>query len=68
MQGELQMMFENILKKLAMELVPKLLPDLLRSLADQIEQGAICVPPEIIAEALEAHEDHIKAVAAEMAT
>lgn len=61
------MLFENLLKKLTMELVPKLLPDLLRSLADQIEQGSICVPPEIIAEALEPHEDAIKAVAAEIA-
>lgn len=62
------MLFEGILKKLAMELVPKLLPDLLRSLADQIEQGSICIPPEMIAEALEPHEDAFKAVAAEINT
>lgn len=61
-------MFENILKKLAIDLVPKLLPDLLRSLADQIEQGAVCITPEMVSTAIEQHEDHIKAVAAEMNT
>jgi hypothetical protein len=63
------MMFENILKKFAADLIPKLLPDILRSIADQIECGGTAtVTEETVMTAMEAHEDHIKAVAAEMAT
>ena len=63
------MMFENILKKFASELIPKLLPDILRSIADQIECGGTAtVTQETVMVAMEAHEDHIKAVAAEIAT
>lgn len=62
-------MFENILKRFAADLIPKLLPDILRSIADQIEQGGtVCITQETVMAAMEAHEDHIKAVAAEMAT
>ena len=63
------MMFENILKKFAADLIPKLLPDILRSSADQIECGGTAtVTQETVMVAMEAHEDHIKAVAAEIAT
>ena len=63
------MMFENILKKFAADLIPKLLPDILRSIADQIECGGTAtVTQETVMVAMEAHEDHIKAVAAEIAT
>jgi len=61
------MMFEGILKKFAADLIPKLLPDILRSIADQIECGGTAtVTQETVMVAMEAHEDHIKAVAAEM--
>jgi len=63
------MIFENILKKLVGDVVPKLLPDILRSIADQIECGGTAtVTQETVMVAMEAHEDHIKAVAAEIAT
>lgn len=61
------MMFEGILKKFAADLIPKLLPDILRSIADQIECGGTAtVTQETVMVAMEAHDDHIKAVAAEM--
>lgn len=63
------MMFENILKKFAADLIPKLLPDLLRNIADQIECGGTAtISEETVMAAMQSHEDHIKAVAAEMAT
>jgi hypothetical protein len=61
------MMFENILKKFAADLIPKLLPDILRSIADQIECGGTAtVTEETVWGAMEAHDEHIKAVASEM--
>ena len=61
------MMFENILKKFAADLIPKLLPDILRSIADQIECGGTAtVTEETVMMAMESHSDHIQAVVSEM--
>lgn len=63
------MLFENVLKRFAADLIPKLLPDILRSIADQIECGGTAtVSQETVMAALQTHEDHIKAVAAEMSS
>jgi len=60
-------MFERMLKDFAMKMIPQLLPDLLRGLADQIEQGNISIPREMVSAAIEAREDEIKSTAAEIA-
>ena len=52
-------MFERMLKDFAMKMIPQLLPDLLRGLADQIEQGNISIPREMVSAAIEAREDEI---------
>jgi len=43
------MLFEKLLMKFALELVPKILPDLLRMLADKIESGAVTLDPQSVA-------------------
>lgn len=43
------MLFEKLLMKFALELVPKILPQLLRMLADKIESGAVTLDPESVA-------------------
>lgn len=43
------MLFEKLLMKFALELVPKVLPQLLRMLADKIESGAVTLDPESVA-------------------
>lgn len=43
------MLFEKLLMKFALELVPKVLPDLLRMLADKIESGAVTLDPQSVA-------------------
>lgn len=61
-------MFENLLKRLIADMAPKIVPQLLRSLADQIECGQISFSDEAISAAIEQHKDAIKAVAAEINT
>jgi len=61
------MMFENILKKFAADLIPRLLPDILRSIADQIESGGVAqITPDQVHVMLDSHQDAIRAVAAEV--
>jgi len=43
------MLFEKLLMKFALELVPKVLPQLLRMLADKIESGAVTLDAESVA-------------------
>lgn len=43
------MLFEKLLMKFALELVPKILPQLLRMLADKIESGAVTLDPDSVA-------------------
>lgn len=45
-------MFEKILAQLAKDLVPRVLPQVLRSLADQIECGQIAFSEEAISQAV----------------
>lgn len=62
-------MFENLLKNFASKMMVKLLPDLLRGIADQIERGGIVqVNEQTIAAAMEAHQDAVKVAAAELST
>lgn len=63
------MIFEALLKRFAAQMMVKLLPDLLRGIADQIARGGIVqVNEQTIATAMEAHQDAVKAAAAEMDT
>ena len=63
------MMFENILKHFLADLIPKLLPDLLREIAASIEQGGTAqITPQRVHAMLDSHQDAIKAVAAEVAS
>lgn len=62
-------MFENLLKGFASKMMVKLLPDLLRGIADQIERGGIVqVNEQTIAAAMESHQDAVKVAAAELST
>lgn len=61
------MLFEKILMKFAAEIIPKMLPGLLRMLADRIESGAVTVEPETVLAMLAAYGDHVKQTASEMA-
>ena len=62
-------MFENLLKGFATKIALKLLPDLLRGIADQIERGGIVqVTEDTVMHAMESHEDIVKSVTAEIAT
>jgi ABC-type branched-subunit amino acid transport system ATPase component len=46
-------MFERLVKNLIADLAPKLIPQLLRSIADQIECGQISFSQEAITELME---------------
>lgn len=63
------MIFENILKRFVADLVPRLLPDLLREVAAAIEQGGVAqITPEQVHAMLDSHQDAIRAAASEVAT
>lgn len=50
------MLFEHILKDLAAKLVPQILPNVLRNLADQLERGDISFGQEEVAAMMETPE------------
>jgi|Laugrefabdmm15dn_1035133.scaffolds.fasta_scaffold02711_4 hypothetical protein len=63
------MIFENILKRFVADLIPKLLPDLLREIAASIEQGGVAqITPEQVRTMLENHDTVIRETAAEMSS
>lgn len=63
------MIFENILKRFVADLIPKLLPDLLREIATSIEQGGVAqITPEQVRTMLENHDTVIRETAAEMSS
>ena len=49
-------MFERLLKSILADMAPKLIPQVLRSLADQIENGQISFSQETVAMMLDAPE------------